>query len=229
MVKFYRGLKANYVPSTTHADGIYFATDTNELLMNNHAYGINYDSSIDSLDSRLDVLEGNASTQGSVAYQIAQIVAGADASFDTLKEIADWILSDTTGAAKMASDIAALQTAVGNVDYSGKADKLTNGTENNFMAIDANGNIKDSGKNASSFDNAGTAAGLIAALDATVSQTAGADGLALSITEADGVITAISGSIASGTYDAAGAASAAETAAKSYADGLLAWIEVSGS
>ena len=36
------------------------------------------------------------------------IVAGADKSYDTLKEIADWILSDTTGAAKMANDITRL-------------------------------------------------------------------------------------------------------------------------
>lgn len=40
----------------------------------------------------------------------------------------------------------------------------------------------------------------IAKLDATPSQPAGADGLALSITEVDGKITAISGSIAAGTY-----------------------------
>lgn len=40
----------------------------------------------------------------------------------------------------------------------------------------------------------------IAKLDATASQTAGADGLALSVTEVDGKITAISGSIAAGTY-----------------------------
>ena len=44
------------------------------------------------------------------AEEVAAIVAGADASYDTLKEIADWILSDTTGAAKMASDITALKT-----------------------------------------------------------------------------------------------------------------------
>lgn len=35
-------------------------------------------------------------------------MAGADKSYDTLKEIADWILSDTTGAAKMANDITRL-------------------------------------------------------------------------------------------------------------------------
>lgn len=48
----------------------------------------------------------------------------------------------------------------------------------------------------------------IAGLDASVSQSAGTDGLALSVTEVDGVVTTISGSIASGTYDAAGAAAA---------------------
>ena len=52
----------------------------------------------------------------------------------------------------------------------------------------------------SDYDAAGTAAAAVAALDATESQTAGTDGLALSITEVDGVITSISGSIASGTY-----------------------------
>lgn len=50
----------------------------------------------------------------------------------------------------------------------------------------------------------------IAALDASVSQTAGADGLALSITEVDGKVTSISGSIAAETYDAHGAAAAAK-------------------
>lgn len=61
----------------------------------------------------------------------------------------------------------------------------------------------------------------IEALDATESQTAGTDGLALSITEVDGVITSISGSIAAETYDAYGSASTAEQNAKNYADGLV--------
>jgi hypothetical protein len=55
----------------------------------------------------------------------------------------------------------------------------------------------------------------IADLDATVSQTAGADGLALSLTEVDGVVTAISGSIAANTYDAYGAAAAVQGATSS--------------
>lgn len=38
-VKFYRGLKANYLPVGTHLDGLYFATDTEELLLNGQVYG----------------------------------------------------------------------------------------------------------------------------------------------------------------------------------------------
>lgn len=88
---------------------------------------------------------------------------------------------------------------------------------------------------ANTYDAYGTAAGLIADLDATKSQIAGADGLALSITETDGVITSISGSIAANTYDAYGAATAAVEALDATpsqpagADGLaLSLTEVDG-
>lgn len=62
-------------------------------------------------------------------------------------------------------------------------------------------------------------------LDSTKSQAAGADGLALEVVQENGVITSISGSIAAGIYDAAGAAKAVKdelnpliTAAKTQAD-----------
>ena len=62
-------------------------------------------------------------------------------------------------------------------------------------------------------------------LDSTKNQAAGADGLALEVVQENGVITGISGSIAAGTYDAAGAAQAVKnelnpliTAAKAQAD-----------
>lgn len=45
---------------------------------------------------------------------------GTDADFDTLKEVADWILSDTTGAAALQTDVATLQTEMDAVD-----DRLT--------------------------------------------------------------------------------------------------------
>ena len=53
-----------------------------------------------------------------------------------------------------------------------------------------------------------TANNAVAGLDTTESQTAGDDGLSLSITQLNGLITDISGSIAAGTYDAYGAAAA---------------------
>lgn len=63
------------------------------------------------------------------------------------------------------------------------------------------------------------------ALDSTKSQSAGADGLALEVVQENGAIKSISGSIAAGTYDAAGAAQAVKdelnpliTAAKAQAD-----------
>ena len=49
----------------------------------------------------------------------------------------------------------------------------------------------------------------------TESQTAGSDGIAISVTTTDGQVSAVSASIAAGTYDAAGAASTAETNAVS--------------
>ena len=49
----------------------------------------------------------------------------------------------------------------------------------------------------------------VASLDANITQTAGADGLALNVTEVDGVITNLSGSIASNTYEPYGTVSTA--------------------
>ena len=57
--------------------------------------------------------------------------------------------------------VAAINEVAGNVaavDYSGKADKVTSATEGNFAGLDAEGNLTDSGKKASDFDEAGAAA-----------------------------------------------------------------------
>lgn len=51
----------------------------------------------------------------------------------------------------------------------------------------------------------------INALDADVVQSAGADGLALEVIQTDGLITSVTGSIASNTYDAYGAASTVQS------------------
>lgn len=61
---------------------------------------------ISGLKADVAVLKGDADTEGSVAYQIAEIVADAPEDFDTLKEIADWISNDTSGAAALNTRIA---------------------------------------------------------------------------------------------------------------------------
>lgn len=68
----------------------------------------------------LAVLNGDSSKEGSVAFQIAAIVAGAGTDFDTLKEIADWIATHPESVSGLQSqittnkeDIADLVTLVG--------------------------------------------------------------------------------------------------------------------
>lgn len=53
-------------------------------------------------------------------------------------------------------------------DISGKADKVSGATAGNFAGLDANGNLTDSGMNAANFEGAGTAQGLIDALDSQI-------------------------------------------------------------
>lgn len=62
LVKFFRGLKANYkgAEGQAHRDSIYFATDTNELLLNETAYGLSttdlgkLNTAVDSIDWYID-------------------------------------------------------------------------------------------------------------------------------------------------------------------------------
>ena len=75
---------------------------------------------IKDLETALALLNNSdATVQGSVKYAVAQgvaeIVAGADARYDTLKEIADWILSDTTGAAALAIQVNEHETDISNL------------------------------------------------------------------------------------------------------------------
>ena len=73
-------------------------------------------SDLETLGGKVDVLIGSVEGDGSKsvraisAEEVAKVVAQAPTSYDTLKEIADWILNDTTGAAAMANDISALKT-----------------------------------------------------------------------------------------------------------------------
>lgn len=73
-------------------------------------------SAIGELQTSVSTLVGEdtgKSVRVVAAEETAKIVANADTKYDTLKEIADWIMSDTTGAAEMANDIAEMQGLLG--------------------------------------------------------------------------------------------------------------------
>lgn len=79
------------------------------------------------------ILNGNDQTVGSVDYKVAQEVAkilndNDSSDIDTLNEIAAWITSDTTGAAKMNADIVANTAAIEKLN--GSAD-----TEGSVLAM----------------------------------------------------------------------------------------------
>lgn len=82
------------------------------------------------------------------ADAVAAVVAGADSEFDTLKEVADWIKSDTTGAAALQTDVAGLKTKVSTLEsashtHTNKAelDKIADGDKAKWDAHVANADI----------------------------------------------------------------------------------------
>jgi hypothetical protein len=88
-------------------------------------------TNIESLQSAVDTLNGTSDgsvkkiAEDAAASAVSQLVDGADQSFDTLKEISDWLLSEDAGAGKITADIAAnakaiedLQSQVGTGDVS---------------------------------------------------------------------------------------------------------------
>lgn len=70
-------------------------------------------SELDEINTKIETIVGedtNSTIRSIASEEVAKIVANAPDSFDTLQEIAGWIQSDTTGAAKMAKDIDDLNT-----------------------------------------------------------------------------------------------------------------------
>lgn len=193
--------------------GTYDDTEVRGLIQNNaDAIGVN--------TAAIATLNGGAETSGSVAHtatqiaaaKVAEIVAGADADFDTLKEIADWILNDTTGAADMANDIKALQVMLAGVE----------GTVVGEIAAEINAALKVDGvdKYALASDLT-TLAGRVKAIEDAGYQNAEQVGSAI-----DAKIAALN---LATTYEAKGAAATAETNAKAYADSLAKNYEVAGA
>lgn len=189
--------------------GTYDDTEVRRLITANDTAIKENAADILTLETAVGVLNGDATTAGSVtntattvaAAEVAKIVAGANADFDTLKEIADWILNDTTGAADMANDIQALQGLVGDVAVATQI----------ATAIEAALKVEGVDKYALASDLTNLANRVKALEDAGYQD---ADAVAAAI---DAKITALD---LANTYDAKGAAATAETNAKAHADSL---------
>lgn len=138
-------------PDTTTVEGLSTAIESLKTVVGDDKSGLV--KQVADNKAAIDTLNGASTVEGSVAYQIAQVVAGAGESFDTLKEIADWITTHKTDAATMNSqintnkdDIDGLKAKVGDTSV---ADQITaalkNGESDKYALADdlatANGKI----------------------------------------------------------------------------------------
>lgn len=140
---------------------------------------------------------------------------GTDADFDTLKEVADWILSDTTGAAALQTDVATLKTEMDAVE--GKVEVL----EGEMDAVEAAVATKAEAQALADAVAAleGADAGQVSRIAALESKFGGAEGSVEDMI-ADAKQEAITSATGAAAADATSKADAAREAAKTYADGL---------
>lgn len=72
---------------------------------------LSQDEDIALINTKLDVINGDDETEGSIDYKVKNaidaLVAEAPEAFDTLKEIAEWISDDESGAATLVSRVSA--------------------------------------------------------------------------------------------------------------------------
>lgn len=180
----------------------------------------------------------NGTSEGSVSKQvsdaIAVVVANAPEDFDTLKEVADWIGSDTTGAAQMQVDIANLKTSVEDLDSrldTAESDIDTLQSEMDAVEKLAAANKSAHEKNAADIATANTAieknaADIVKANEAVATEKSRAEqveaGFEERIAELEEMTTGGTGSIAQ-QIDAAKAAAIKD--AKDYTDGQVNTLE----
>ena len=160
------------------------------------------------------------------AEEVAKIVADAPESYNTLKEIADWIQNDTTGSVKMANDIEGLK----------KEDVTIDGRLDALEAISGQSHVHDNKALLDTYTQTETdLADAVAkkhkhtnkeVLDGISSEKIAAWNVAEQNAKdyADAEIAELSE-----IYDAKGAAATAEQNAKDYADDLSANYDAAGA
>ena len=154
--------------------------------------------------------DASKSARAIAAEEVAKIVDGADSSFDTLKEIADWISGHKTDAASMNSAIKALEAIVKGI---GGTDEPATVVAYVTAAIDAL-KIGDYAKAA----DLTAAVARVATLETKMETVNGGEDVDGSIAKALKDAKAYADGLAA-NYDVKGAADGALAAAKTYADG----------
>lgn len=97
-------------PDTTTVEGLSTAIKSLQTVVGDDKSGLV--KQVADNKAAIDTLNGSKTVEGSVAYQIAQIVADAPEAYDTLKEIAIWITTHTGDAATMNTSIATNKEAI---------------------------------------------------------------------------------------------------------------------
>ena len=127
-------------PDTTTVEGLSTAIESLKTVVGDDTKGLV--KQVADNKAAIETLNGDKNVAGSVAHQIAEIVAGADESFDTLKEIADWITTHKTDAATMNSqintnkdDISALKTKVGDTSVADQINAALKDGDSNKYAL----------------------------------------------------------------------------------------------
>ena len=221
-------------------DAAYKAADA-QVLADAKAYadGLVYDDAelagrVEATEGAIDVLkgEGEGSVKKSVADAIAGVIASAPEDFDTLKEVADWIANDTTGAAAMQNAVSVNATAIAN--EKSRAELAESGLDTRIKAIEEAGFEGRVAAIEADYLKAADKTELQGKIDAKVAQAdydtkvaelaqAAADAEANAKSYADGKFQV------AGNYEAAGEAAKAQAAAKAYADSLASNYEVAGA
>ena len=111
-----------------------------------YADGLN--TTMDTRVKKLEAIDHDKLAADASAAAVAKVVADAPADFDTLKEVADWIKNDTTGAAALQTDVAGLKTKVSTLESAShthtnktELDKIADGDKANWDGHVANANI----------------------------------------------------------------------------------------
>ena len=234
------------------------AAATAEQNAKDYADGLAGNYAAKSYESKVDTLVGSDSDKTAraiAAEEVAKVVANADADFDTLKEIADWIQNDTTGAASMANDIANLKA----IDADARLDSLEaisgqSHVHDNKAVLDgitsekvsawdaAEKNAKDYADGlAGNYDAAGAASNALADAKTWVgeqnfltehqdiSNLATKDEVATAEQNAKDYADGLVMADGVAKFDEAGAAATAEQNAKDYADGLAGNYDAAGA